>query len=118
MPDGAYLEDAEYLVNYDAFPNGQKVRKKFKWFGSGDPATDKRAATSKACFYAFDKYLVTGTPFYCVEIVLMPEPVKEDEVLMRFDCKLSLNWNELLGRFVVVDEVNKFYSSLKYDGYM
>ena len=118
MPDGAYLEDAEYLVNYDAFPNGQKVRKKFKWPANGDASSDTRAEKSKACFYAFDKYLVTATPFYCVEIVLKVEPPKENEVLLRFDCKLSLNWNELLGRFVIVDELSSFYSSKTYDGFM
>ena len=118
LPDGAYLEDPEYLVSYDSFPNGQKVRKKLRWPAQGDASSDTRAAKSKACFYAFDKYLVTSTPFYCVEIHLMQEPSTEDEILMRFDCKLSLRWNELLGRFVVSDEINKFYSSKSYEGYM
>ncbi|QDZ20408.1 hypothetical protein A3770_04p29260 [Chloropicon primus] len=118
LPEGSYLEDAEYLVNYETFPNGQKVRRKFKWPASMVGGSDTRAAKSKACFYAFDKYLVTAQPFYCIEINLIPEPPTEDEVLLRFDCKLSLNWNELLGRFVVQDELTKFYSSTKYEGYM
>ena len=40
LPDGAYLEDPEYLVSYDSFPNGQKVRKKLRWPAQGDASSD------------------------------------------------------------------------------
>ena len=82
------------------FPEGMMVRRKFIWRAPkpNDPAADDpdmgctatqpcpRPERSVVCFYAYDKYLITAQPFYCVTILIQPQPKKDEETLLRFDC--------------------------------
>ena len=98
-----------------------KLRRRFEWDwpeGLVRPKEeDPRARVSQACFYAFDKYLIT-VPFYCVDLKLEAEPPNMEQTLLRFDCKLSLNWQPIVNRFVVIDGDSKYYSRGTFEGFM
>lgn len=124
LPEGAVLEPPEYLSEYDEFPEGQMVRRVFRWNGPRLAVTpDERPPASMVCFYATDKYLLTSQPFYCIEILIEEKPSSMEQTLMRFDCKLSLNWNQLLRRFVIIDApfsgpVQKYYTKCEFEDFM
>ena len=124
LPHGAMMEDPEYLDEYPEFPEGRMVRRVFNWPGPVlDTMVDERPAASMVCFYATDKYLLTSQPFYCVEILIDEQPSDLEQTLMRFDCKLSLDWNPLLRRFVVTDApwegpTAKYYTKCEYEDFM
>ena len=121
LPDGATFSKSQVLTDYPEFPQGMKLRRRFEWDwpeGLVRPKEeDPRARVSQACFYAFDKYLIT-VPFYCVDLKLEAEPPNMEQTLLRFDCKLSLNWQPIVNRFVVIDGDSKYYSRGTFEGFM
>ena len=124
LPEGAVMEPPEYLDDYPEFPEGRMVRRVFKWAAPQfDEDPDERPEASMVCFYATDKYLLTVKPFYCVEILIEEQPSDMEQTLLRFDCKLSLDWNPLLRRFVVTDApwdgpTEKFYTKCEFEDFM
>ena len=64
----ATLGPYEYLTDYPEYPQGAKIRRRFAWSWDNplsEPArADPRPRTSFICFYAFDKYEITATPFH------------------------------------------------------
>jgi len=123
LPGSAIFEEPTYLANYAAFPEGRMVRRVFRWNGDNLRAQDERPESSMVCFYASDKYLVTSQPFYCVEILIEEQPSAMEQTLIRFDCKLSLEWNALVRRFVVTDApyggpIRKYYTKCEFEDYM
>lgn len=123
LPQGAVLEAPTYLADYPVFPEGRMVRRVFNWAGDQLRQSDSRPEHSMVCFYASDKYLVTSQPFYCVEILIEEQPSAMEQTLMRFDCKLSLEWNALVRRFVVTDApyggvVRKYYTKCEFEDFM
>ncbi|UPQ99796.1 hypothetical protein HOP50_04g31050 [Chloropicon primus] len=111
LPVGATLSTPE--VSSDS--QGKKVRRKFTWDSIG--GSDTRPTESLVCFYASDNYLVTAEPYYCIELHLQEKPGKEEETLLRFDCKLALNWEPNLKRFVVVEGSSRYYTASSYEDY-
>ena len=112
----------EYLANYPQFPEGMKVRRKFRWIwnnAGNDPVEeDPRDRYVVLCFYAIDKYLVTYSPYYCIDLVLEKEPPKEVMVLVRFDCKLLLGYQPTVRRFVATDGERQYFSASIFEDYM
>ena len=119
LPVGATLGAPEMLKDFDEYPQGAKVRRKFTWTTSeAVAANDPRPRDTLACFYATDKYLATAEPYYCIELHLKPQPMKAEETLLRFNCKLALNWQPDVKRFVVVEGSSRHYTATSYDDYM
>jgi hypothetical protein len=44
-------------------------------YTGGNSLFDTRDAVTRVCFFAYDKYLVTNDPFYCIDLILIEEPV-------------------------------------------
>lgn len=122
LPVGATLSPYEVLSDYENNNLGKKVRRKFTWKWENTEgksvSEDPRPRESMVCFYASDNYLITAEPYYCIELHLKTKPVKEEETLLRFNCKLALNWQPVLKRFVVVDGSSKYFTAMSYDDYM
>ena len=122
LPVGAEFGEYEYLSDYAEFPQGMKVRRRFTWTWDNEEGLsvdqDPRPESSLVCFYASDKYLVTSQPYYCVELKLEAEIPMVEETLLRFDCKLELNWQPNLKRFVVADGDSKYYTACSFEDYM
>ena len=112
LPVGAAFSDPEVL----SVPEGTMVRRKFTWDAAG--GSDARPEKSLACFYATDGYLATAEPYYCIELHLHQKPAAEEETLLRFNCKLALNWQPDLKRFVLVEGGSRYYTAMSFDDYM
>eukprot|EP00898_Chlorokybus_atmophyticus_P003940 jgi/Chlat1/4547/Chrsp29S04595 len=117
LPEGAFLDTYVSLTP----PNnslGERGTRTFTWPGTADPALDTRPAISQVCFYAFDQYLITATPFYCVQLKITDRPVSEDQVLVRYECKMALIWQTANKQFGFTDGTDTWYSNCTYEDYM
>eukprot|EP00899_Mesostigma_viride_P024754 jgi/Mesvir1/5463/Mv15517-RA.1 len=100
---------------------GVRIRRRYQWPApSHVPSLDTRPDISQVCFYAFDKYLLTSRPFYCIRVEMYVRPEIEEEVLLRFEGKLALLWHTNLKKFLVFDGEagRRFYSSCTFEDFM
>lgn len=80
----AEFTDLQVLSDYPEFPEGMKIRKTYQWKAPErsylSDEYDIRDEKTTVCFYAYDKYLLTNRPFYCVLIIIEKEPVIIEEL--------------------------------------
>merc|ERR1711998_34472 len=50
-------------------------------YSDGISLYDTRDEISRVCFYAYDKYLLTNAPFYCIDLIIIEEPVITEPLL-------------------------------------
>eukprot|EP00898_Chlorokybus_atmophyticus_P000296 jgi/Chlat1/1267/Chrsp115S01666 len=116
LPDGAILAPFTDM-GVSSSGLGQKGSRDFHW-GPDAPDVDNRPSLAQVCFYAFDNYLITATPFYCIQLAIKEREPAQEQVLIRFECKLVLLWHNSEHRFGVYDGTDRFWSNCTYESYM